>query len=102
MPSSATPTACSTVKSCRASWPSACTPASAYHRPRSAVHTLVLDLIELFRVPIVDMPVVAALNRRTFDPDADFDELPGRVLLAESGRRKVVEERTSQGRHLAP
>jgi CRISP-associated protein Cas1 len=62
-----------------------------YHRPRSAAHTLVLDLMELFRVPVVDMPVVAAINRRTFDPDTDFDDLPGRVLLAESGRRKVVE-----------
>jgi len=62
-----------------------------YHRPRSAAHTLVLDLMELFRVPMVDMPVVAAINRRTFDATDDFSEVPGRVLLAESGRRKVVE-----------
>jgi CRISPR-associated protein Cas1 len=62
-----------------------------YHRPRSAAHTLVLDLMELFGVPMVDMPVVAAINRRTFDPTDDFSEVPGRVLLAESGRRKVVE-----------
>ncbi|MBI5488457.1 MAG: type I-MYXAN CRISPR-associated endonuclease Cas1 [Deltaproteobacteria bacterium] len=62
-----------------------------YHRPRSAAHTLVLDLMELFRVPLVDMAVVAALNRRTFDPDADFDSVPGQVLLSESGRRKAIE-----------
>ncbi len=62
-----------------------------YHRPRSSAHTLALDLMELFRVPVVDMAVVAALNRRTFDPQADFDELPGRVLLGEDGRRKVIE-----------
>lgn len=62
-----------------------------YHRPRSSAHTLVLDIMELFRVPIVDMPMMAAVNRRTFDPDKDFDELPGRVLLSESGRRKVIE-----------
>jgi len=62
-----------------------------YHRPRSSAHTLVLDVMELFRVPIVDMPMVAAVNRRTFDPDQDFDELPGRVLLSDSGRRKVIE-----------
>lgn len=62
-----------------------------YHRPRSAAHTLVLDLMELFRVPIVDMTVLASINRRTFDPDVDFNELPGKVLLSESGRRKVVE-----------
>jgi CRISPR-associated protein Cas1 len=62
-----------------------------YHRPRSAAHTLVLDLMELFRVPLIDMAFVAALNRRTFDADADFGEVPGRVLLSESGRMKAIE-----------
>lgn len=62
-----------------------------YHQPRSAAHTLALDLLELFRVPIVDMSLVGAVNRRTFDPDADFAESPGRVLLSETGRKKVVE-----------
>ena len=62
-----------------------------YHRPRSAAHTLVLDLMELFRVPLIDMAVVAALNRRTFDAVADFDEIPGRVLLNERGRKKAIE-----------
>jgi CRISPR-associated protein Cas1 len=62
-----------------------------YHRPRSAAHPLALDVMELFRVPIVDMAVIPAINRRTFDPDADFRELPGRVLLSDSGRSKVVE-----------
>jgi CRISPR-associated protein Cas1 len=62
-----------------------------YHQPRSAAHTLALDLVELFRVPIVDMSLVGALNRRTFDPDEDFEEAPGRVLLSESGRKKTVE-----------
>jgi CRISP-associated protein Cas1 len=62
-----------------------------YHQPRSAAHPLALDLVELFRVPIVDMSLVAAINRRTFDADADFHEAAGRVLLSETGRRKVVE-----------
>ncbi len=62
-----------------------------YHRPRSSAHPLALDIMELFRVPIVDMAVVPAMNRRTFDATADFNVLPGRVLLSESGRRKVVE-----------
>jgi CRISPR-associated protein Cas1 len=62
-----------------------------YHRPRSAAHPLALDLMELFRVPIVDMAVIPAINRRTFDPVEDFRELPGRVLLSDTGRRKVVE-----------
>lgn len=62
-----------------------------YHRPRSAAHPLALDLMELFRVPIVDMAVIPAINRRTFDADADFRDLPGRVLLSDSGRSKVIE-----------
>lgn len=62
-----------------------------YHRPRSAAHTLVLDLMELFRVPLVDMAVVAAVNRKTFDADADFLESGGRVVLSDAGRRKAIE-----------
>lgn len=62
-----------------------------YHRPRSAAHCLALDVMEIFRVPLIDMPLVAALNRRTFDPDADFAEAPGQVLLSESGRAKLIE-----------
>jgi CRISPR-associated endonuclease Cas2 len=48
-------------------------------------------MMELFRVPLVDMPVIAALNRQTFDADADFDEVPERVLLSERGRAKLIE-----------
>jgi CRISP-associated protein Cas1 len=62
-----------------------------YHRPRSSSHPLALDIMELFRVPIVDMAVIPAINRRTFDPDIDFRELPGRMLLSDTGRKKVVE-----------
>lgn len=62
-----------------------------YHQPRSASHTLALDLMELFRVPIVDMAIVGAINRRTFDPREDFRVAPGQVLLSDSGRRKVIE-----------
>ena len=47
--------------------------------------------MELFRVPVVDMAIIGALNRKTFDPDADFVEWPGRVLLSETGRRKTIE-----------
>jgi len=49
-----------------------------YHRPRSNAQTLALDMMELFRVPIVDMAIVAALNRHTFDADAHFIEQPGK------------------------
>ncbi len=62
-----------------------------YHQPRSSAHTLALDLMELFRVPLVDMAVIAAVNRRTFDPDQDFVEAGGQVLLSNVGRRKAIE-----------
>ncbi len=61
-----------------------------YHQPRSAAHTLALDLMELFRVTVVDMAVVAAINRRSFDPIADFRYAPGQVLLSDSGRAKLI------------
>jgi CRISPR-associated protein Cas1 len=62
-----------------------------YHRPRSSAHPLALDVMELFRVPIVDMAVIPAINRKTFDPSDDFQVFPGRVLLSAPGRKKVVE-----------
>lgn len=62
-----------------------------YHRPRSSAHPLALDIMELFRVPIVDMAVIPAINRKTFHPTEDFQVFPGRVLLSASGRKKVVE-----------
>jgi CRISPR-associated protein Cas1 len=46
-----------------------------YHRPRSSAHPLALDVMELFRVPLVDMAVVPAINRRSFDASADFRAL---------------------------
>ncbi|MCS6913776.1 MAG: type I-MYXAN CRISPR-associated endonuclease Cas1 [Myxococcales bacterium] len=62
-----------------------------YHRPRSSALPLALDLMELFRVPLVDMAVVAALNRDTFDADADFEERGGQVWLTDDGRQKAIE-----------
>jgi CRISPR-associated protein Cas1 len=62
-----------------------------YHQPRSSAHTLALDLMELFRVAVVDMALIAAINRRTFDPEADFRFAPGQTLLSDTGRRKVIE-----------
>ena len=62
-----------------------------YHRPRSAAHTLVLDLMELFRVLVVDMALVAGLNRLTFDPDSDFEVGGPAVWLSSEGRKKMVQ-----------
>ena len=62
-----------------------------YHRPRSAAQPLALDLMELFRTPVVDMAIVGAVNRRTFDQATHFQVLPGQVSLTEAGRRAVIE-----------
>jgi CRISPR-associated protein Cas1 len=62
-----------------------------YHQPRSASYPLALDLVELFRVPLWDMPVVGSLNRAQWDPAADFVCGPGHVWLSELGRRKAIE-----------
>jgi CRISPR-associated protein Cas1 len=62
-----------------------------YHRPRSSAPPLALDLMELFRVPIVDMAVVAAVNRQQFQQDADFTCAGQQVWLNDGGRRKAIE-----------
>ena len=62
-----------------------------YHRPRSSAPPLALDLMELFRVPVVDMAVVAAVNRKQFDADADFTRAGRQVWLSDSGRRKFID-----------
>lgn len=61
-----------------------------FHTPRSAAHPLALDLMELFRVPIWDMTVIGSLNRRHWDPRADFAVTRDHVWLSETGRRKAI------------
>lgn len=61
-----------------------------YHQPRSQAYPLALDLMELFRVPLVDLPVVASINRRQWDEDEDFTIAGPQVWLSESGRRKLI------------
>lgn len=61
-----------------------------YHRPRSSAPPLALDLMELFRVPVVDMATVAAVNRLQFDPRSDFVKAGTQVWLSDSGRRKLI------------
>ncbi len=61
-----------------------------FHTPRSAAYPLVLDVMELFRVPLWDMPLVGSLNRGQWDPAADFAVTPAKVWLSESGRKKAI------------
>ncbi|RCJ25732.1 type I-MYXAN CRISPR-associated endonuclease Cas4/Cas1 [Nostoc sp. ATCC 43529] len=62
-----------------------------YHQPRSQAAPLALDLLEIFRVPLVDMTVMASVNRGQWDVKADFEVRGKQVWLTEVGRRKFVE-----------
>ncbi len=61
-----------------------------YHQPRSQAHPLALDLMELFRTPLVDLPVVASINRRQWNADDDFRIAGQQVWLSESGKKKLI------------
>ncbi|RJS21363.1 type I-MYXAN CRISPR-associated endonuclease Cas4/Cas1 [Corallococcus sp. H22C18031201] len=62
-----------------------------FHQPRGSAGPLGLDLMEEFRVPLADMPLVASLNRRTWDAEADFEVTSEHVWLSRSGRAKAIE-----------
>lgn len=62
-----------------------------YHRPRSSAPPLALDLMEIFRVTCVDMAVIAAINRSTFDARTDFTRAGEHVWLSDAGRAKAIE-----------
>jgi CRISPR-associated protein Cas1 len=61
------------------------------HTPRTSAPPLALDLQELWRVAMVDMPILAAVNRLLLHPDEDFEVTHKRVWLSETGRKKVIE-----------
>ncbi|MBN2380507.1 type I-MYXAN CRISPR-associated endonuclease Cas1 [candidate division WOR-3 bacterium] len=61
-----------------------------FHAPRSSAHPLVLDMMELFRIPIWDIVLVGSLNRLQWDADADFSVTGARVWLSDSGRKKAI------------
>ncbi len=61
-----------------------------FHTPRSAAYPLVLDLMELWRVPLWDMVLIGSLNRGQWDAEADFVVTKAKVWLSDSGRRKAI------------
>lgn len=61
-----------------------------YHQPRTQAPPLALDLMEIFRVPLVDLPIVGSINRGQWDVQADFEVRGEQVWLSDSGRRKFV------------
>lgn len=62
-----------------------------YHTPRSQAHPLSLDLMELFRVTLVDLPIVASINRRQWDEEEDFTIAGKQVWLSDKGRKKFIQ-----------
>ena len=61
-----------------------------YHTPRSSAYPLALDLMELFRLLVWDIPVIGSINRHQWNEDEDYDVTEGRVWLSNTGRRKAI------------
>lgn len=74
-----------------------------HHTPRGQGHPLAEDLMELFRVPLVDLPVVASLNRRQWTYEHAHDAGVAGWLLTDSGRAQAIAiyegRRTETWRH---
>lgn len=69
-----------------------------YHRPRSSAPPLVMDVMELFRTNIWEIPLIGSVNRLQWNVDEDFAVSNTKVWLSDSGRRKAIalfEERLS-------
>ncbi len=47
--------------------------------------------MELFRVPLWDMPLVASVNRLQWDMEADFTPASKQIWPSDSGRKKAIE-----------
>lgn len=62
-----------------------------FHRPRSSAYPLVLDLMELFRLPVWDLTVLGSLNRLQWDEEDDFEVTKEKVWLSDAGRRKAIQ-----------
>ncbi len=46
--------------------------------------------MEIFRVPLVDMPIMASINKGQWDVELDFEVRGIQVWLSDTGRRKLV------------
>jgi CRISPR-associated protein Cas1 len=62
-----------------------------YHQPRTAAPPLVLDLMELFRTPLWEMPLIGSVNRGQWIPEADFEVTQDHVWLSDAGRKKALQ-----------
>lgn len=73
------------------------------HTPRSAAYPLALDVMELFRVVLWDIPLVASVNRNQWKEE-HFTHTQKQVWLSPDGRRQAIEiyERRKQERWKHP
>lgn len=62
-----------------------------YHQPRSSAYPLALDLMELFRVSLCDIPVLGSIHRNQWKSEEDFVRAGEQVWLNDSGRKKAIE-----------
>jgi len=60
------------------------------HTARSAAYPLALDIMELFRVPLVDIVAIASLNRRQWNLGSHFRKLGIGVYLNDDGRDQAI------------
>ena len=60
-----------------------------FHAPRSAAYPLALDLMELFRATLWDMPLLGSINRRQWTP-AHFSITAHQVWLSPDGRKLAI------------
>ena len=60
-----------------------------FHTPRTAAHPLALDLMELFRTTLWDMPLVASVNRRQWS-DEHLAVSRNQVWLSAEGKHLAV------------
>ena len=61
-----------------------------YHQPRSSAPPLALDVMEIFRVLLVDIPVLNSINRQQWDPVTDFIVTNQKVWLSNEGKKKFL------------
>ena len=61
-----------------------------YHQPRSSAPPLALDLMEMFRVLLVDIPILNSVNRMQWDSQNDFIATGDQVWLSDEGKRKLI------------
>jgi CRISPR-associated protein Cas1 len=62
-----------------------------FHQPRTSAPPLVLDLMELFRTSVWEIPLVGSVNRNQWDLELDFEVSPGQIWLSESGKKKAIQ-----------